>query len=157
MGIFTPDLIVIGWETDRQSISEKKQCLRSMVNLLADRGVAVQQDKIFDKLMEREEIMSTGIGNKIAIPHIRDDAIRFFKAVIYLLDKEIDFNSIDGKKVRLIICFAVPKDSGASYMKLLSKVSEFLRNPANRSQVFNEKTKEGIYNVFRRLEDEIQS
>ncbi len=162
MSIFTPDLIIHGWKTIPNknqfdpSITEKQQCLQSIVKLLESKNIISDYNTIYNKLVERENAMSTGIGNQIAIPHVRDEAIRSFRAVVYLLDKEMDFNSIDNKKVKLVSCFVIPINNKSGYIKVLSKVSEFFRNPDNRSQVFNEKTKEGLYKIFRRLEDEIQ-
>jgi len=157
MSVFSAELTVIGWKPEMNSIplSEKEQCLKSMVDLLSNKGFTNDKRNLFQKLISREKDMSTGIGNQIAIPHVRDKSISNFKAVIYLLDREIDFNSIDGRKVRLIIFFAIPENDSGNYMKTMSKVVEFLRKADNRSQILDCTNSEDLNKSFRRLEDEL--
>ncbi len=153
MATFDKDLIFVHPEIASPPAGKDKiTCLKNMVNVLSDRGYLQNIEQVFIRLMKRENDLSTGIGNHIAVPHVRDSHIKAFKAVIYLLDKEIDFNSLDDKGVRLIILFAVPEDEGNSYMHLLAKVSEFLRDTDNRISILRASNKNEIYKKFRRLE-----
>lgn len=153
MAVFAPGLIFIHPRLRKSaSGSDKEAYLSDMVEVLREHDFLGKTGHIFSKLMDREKDFSTGIGNHIAIPHIRDEDIKAFKAVIYLLDKEIDFNSLDEKGVKLIILFAVPEKEGNSYMKILGKVSEFLRDPEKRDSIFNTTNRQELYKQFRRLE-----
>ncbi len=159
MSVFTPEMTIVGLLPGNiaPSLNEKETCLWKMIELLHNEGHILEKQSVYDKLMGREMDMSTGIGNQIAIPHVRHEMIDSFKAIVYLLDNEIDFNSIDGRKVRLIIFFAIPEKGGGNYMKVLSKVSEFLRNPDKRSLVFSASDSNELYRIFRRIEDEIEA
>ena len=157
MRVFRPDLTSIGWVSKDNILSEKEQCLLSMLEMLVENNIVTDKNLLFSKILDREHAMSTGIGNRIAIPHVRDSSISSFKAVIYLLDKEIDFASIDGRKVKLVILFVIPEKESTNYMRLLGKVSELLREEEIRSLVFNCRNKNKLYTIFRRLEDELQS
>lgn len=157
MPIFSPERTFIGYKLPPadNSITAKEQCLLSMIDLLSEKGYITDKKGVFDKLLERESYMSTGIGNHIAIPHIRHQAIKSFRAIIYLLDNELDFNSLDGRKVRLVIFTAIPENEGNRYMKLLGKMAEFLRKPDNRMEVLATSDRNKLYEIFRRIEDEI--
>jgi mannitol/fructose-specific phosphotransferase system IIA component (Ntr-type) len=102
--------------------------------------------------LERERVLSTGIGRGVAIPHLRDSSISELRAGIYLLDNEIEFDSLDRKKVKLIICLAVPDKESKGYMKLLQKVSEFFRNETNRLTVYNCMDSDELLKIFRSIE-----
>jgi len=149
MSTFSSELIKIDyWAKD------KKSCLSDAVKMLATKGIIDKPEVYLEKLLEREEIMSTGIGRRIAIPHLRDSAVREFKAAIYLLDNEIDFNSIDKVTVKLIIVFAIPDESGDKYMKLIGSISGFLRDKENREMVMACRDKVELLRKFRRIENE---
>ncbi len=149
MSIFHPELVKIDFH-----VQNKEDCLRAIARSFADFGLIENTERFYDLMMSRERILSTGIGRGIAIPHMRDEAISTLKVGIYLLDNEIEFDSLDRKKVKLVICFAIPTEVGNDYMKVLQKISEFLRNENNRFEVFNCKEREELLNIFRRLENE---
>ena len=147
MSIFNPELIKVNFKA-----SGKEDCLRSIAKTFAAAGVIKEDQDFYEKLMERELVLSTGIGRGVAIPHLRDSSISELRAGIYLLDNEIDFDSLDRQKVKLILCMAVPEAAGKSYMKLLQKVSEFFRNETNRLMVYNCKDSDELLKIFRSIE-----
>jgi len=149
MSIFHPELVKIDFQ-----VQDKEDCLRAIARSFTDFGLIKNAEHFYEQMMKRERILSTGIGRGIAIPHLRDEAISALKVGIYLLDNEIDFDSLDRNKVKLVICFTIPAEDGNDYMKVLQKVSEFLRNENNRLMVFNCKEREELLNIFRRFENE---
>jgi mannitol/fructose-specific phosphotransferase system IIA component (Ntr-type) len=99
--------------------------------------------------MKRENLMSTGIGKKLAIPHARSKIVKKLKIAVYVLDNELEYNSIDGEAVKVIFMIAVPEDKKEEYMKVLSVISNFLRIDENREMLFNAKTEDKIFNILK--------
>ncbi|MCF7859314.1 MAG: PTS sugar transporter subunit IIA [Candidatus Cloacimonetes bacterium] len=146
MGIFSRDLIVNNYYA-----LDKKRCLEEMVEFLFKRDIIVSVEKFFKAIMERENLMSTGIGQKVAIPHARTQFAKEMKIAVYKLDNEIDFNSIDSVAVKLIFMIAVPDQKKDEYMKVLSGISNFLRIEENRNKLFNSNDAEELYNTLKEV------
>ncbi len=144
MGIFSRDLIVQNYYA-----LDKKSCLEEMVEFLFKNSVIVSVDNFFKAIMERENLMTTGIGKKVAIPHARSNLVKEINIAVYLLDNELEFNSVDGEDVKVIFMIAVPEDKKEEYMKVLSGISNFLRVDENREKLFNAKTKDDIFEMLK--------
>ena len=143
MGIFSRDLIVQNYYA-----LDKKSCLEEIVEFLYENEVIVSADDFFKTIMERENLMTTGIGRKIAIPHARSNLVKEINIAVYVLDNELEFNSVDGEDVKVIFMIAVPEDKKEEYMKVLSGISNFLRVDENREKLFNAKTKNEIFEIL---------
>ncbi|KQC10897.1 MAG: hypothetical protein APR54_11540 [Candidatus Cloacimonas sp. SDB] len=150
MKIFSPDLIQIGYYG-----LDKKSCLQEMVDFIYKKGIISASDSFFKLIYEREEIMSTGIGRNIAIPHARSRLVREFKISVFILKNAIDFNSLDGELVKIIFLIAVPEDMKQEYMKVLSLLSNFCREAENRDKLINSNSAEEAYEYLRGIENEI--
>ncbi|MFH2011222.1 MAG: PTS sugar transporter subunit IIA [Pseudomonadota bacterium] len=93
---------------------------------------------LFDELVQREKIQSTGIGDGIAIPHIRTELVdKLICAFGVKKDEGIDFKSIDGKPVNIVFLFLSPEEETGEHLKLLSEVSFFLRKESNKELLKN--------------------
>ena len=143
MGIFSRDLIVLNYYA-----LDKKSCLEEMVEFLFKNGAIVSVDNFFKAIMERENLMTTGIGKKVAIPHARSNLAKEINIAVYVLDNELEFNSVDGEDVKVIFMIAVPEDKKEEYMKVLSGISNFLRVDENREKLFKAKTKDEIFKIL---------
>ena len=111
----------------------QKNTLEVISNKMAEL-TSTNKDEIFQKLYEREKLGTTAFGNGIAIPHARIEGIQNAKIIILKLTKAIDFNSIDGNKVDIIMSLFVPNDNNKMHVELLSNIASLLDN-----QVFREK------------------
>mgnify|MGYP001082651376 CR=1 FL=1 len=147
MSVFDPRLIDICLE-----VSDKEDTIRKIARLYKEIGVIQDANLFYSKIMEREKSLSTGIGYGIAVPHLRDETVRELKAGIYLLDREIDYDSLDRKKVKLVVSFAIPAQGGNEYMKILQKVCKFLHDESNRRSVFSCPDRDSLLQTFRSLE-----
>ena len=109
------------------SVSSKKRLFQEIANALAvDCNLSV--DNIFNALKDREQLGPTGMGNGIAIPHAKVDGIKAISGMFIRLEKPIEFESIDRKKVDLIFTILAPSNSGVDHLKALAKVSRLLRD-----------------------------
>ena len=111
----------------------QKNTLEVLSNKMAEL-TSTNKDEIFQKLYEREKLGTTAFGNGIAIPHARIEGIQNAKIIILKLTKAIDFNSIDGNKVDIVMSLFVPNDNNKMHVELLSNIASLLDN-----QVFREK------------------
>ena len=109
------------------SISSKKRLFQEISNVLAlECGLSIET--IFNALKDREQLGPTGMGNGIAIPHAKVDGITKILGMFTRLEKPVEFESIDRKKVDLIFTILAPTDSGVDHLKALAKVSRLLRD-----------------------------
>ena len=111
----------------------QKNTLEIISNKMAEL-TSTNKDEIFQKLYEREKLGTTAFGNGIAIPHARIEGIQNAKIIILKLTEAIDFNSIDGNKVDIVMSLFVPNDNNEMHIELLSSIASLLDN-----QVFREK------------------
>ena len=124
----TGDSIIMDCDSKSQ-----KNTLEVISNKMAEL-TSTNKDEIFQKLYEREKLGTTAFGNGIAIPHARIEGIQNAKIILLKLTEAIDFNSIDGNKVDIVISLFVPNDNNEMHVELLSSIASLLDN-----QVFREK------------------
>ncbi len=108
--------------------SSKKQVLQELAQqaaLLVDRDPR----EIFETLLQRERLGSTGVGNGIAIPHGKLDNLNKLFGLFARLEKPIDFESLDGEPVDLVFLLLAPEAAGADHLKALARVARMLRDP----------------------------
>lgn len=106
----------------------KKQALQE----LSDKAAAISSlpaREIFDALLQRERLGSTGIGNGIAIPHGKLARIKSIFGIFARLERPIEFDALDGAPVDLIFLLVTPESSGADHLKALACAARVLRDP----------------------------
>ncbi len=149
--LFKPDLVKIV-----DNFDTKEECLNFMAGLLSESGCLSFPDRFLAAVRGREEIMSTGIGRGIAIPHARDLTVSNLRIAVCMMRQAMEFNSIDGLPVRLVFMIAVPQSSNSDYMKILRSLSEFLRQEENRETLLNASSEGELYEKVHKLEDVIR-
>lgn len=108
-------------------VSSKRQLLQLLAeHASAPAGATAEQ--IYDTLLEREQLGSTGLGNGIAIPHGKIAGLKGVTAVFARIDRPIDFDAVDDQPVDLAIMLLAPMGSGADHLKALSRVARVLRD-----------------------------
>jgi len=114
--------------------TSKKQAIQDLAKRAAD-ITGLHERAIFDVLMEREKLGTTGVGNGIAIPHGKLANLERLYGLFARLENPIDFQSIDEQPVDLIFLLLAPETAGADHLKALARVSRLLRDqrPAKSS------------------------
>lgn len=108
--------------------TSKKQAFRSIAEAVAPL-VGSSVEAVFDALMARERIGSTGIGGGVAIPHIKIEGMDRIFGVLARLDSPVDYDAIDGAPVDLIFMMIVPAESKTTqHLKVLAQISRFLKD-----------------------------
>lgn len=149
--LFLPDLvrIVDGFDT-------KAECLEYLCGLLADSGCLSFPDRFLAALKSREEVMSTGIGRAVAIPHARDLTVTELRIAVCLLRSSLDFDAVDGVPVRLVFMTAVPETASREYMKILRGLSEYLRQDEMRNQLFEARDDKELFDYVLQIQAHIE-
>ena len=126
------------------------------INALVDTFVDVIENELLEEIREaiisREKIMSTGIGQGLAIPHGKTDAITQNYAAFARLKEPIEFNSIDSKPVQLIFLMVSPYSDQRSHIRLLSRVSTLMNYDDFRSNLLIVPNQEDLIELFKQKE-----
>jgi PTS system nitrogen regulatory IIA component len=111
------------------SASSKKRLLYDISDL-AEQAYGLQSSTVLEALLTREALGPTGVGHGVALPHARVDGIDSVVGAFVLLDKPIDFNSVDRQPVDIAFALFAPESAGVEHLKALALVSRTLRDPA---------------------------
>lgn len=129
------------------SVTNKKQALQSIAQHFAAL-VAIDQRIIFETLLTREKLGSTGLGQGFAIPHGRLSGIKQVTGLFAKLAQPIDYDAVDGKPVDLVFALLSPDHAGADHLTALAKISRVMRAPSAISKLRATNTAEGLYAVL---------
>lgn len=113
----------------------KKRTLEQLAQLLADSAVTIDQDELFEALVNRERLGTTGFGNGIAIPHCRLANCQTPIAALLHLSEPIDFDARDKAPVDLVFALVVPEEATNEHLKILQAVASRLDNAQYREQL----------------------
>lgn len=108
-------------------VTSKKQSLQELSKTAAE-ITGLHERVIFDVLMERERLGTTGVGNGIAIPHGKLPSLEKLYGVFARVEQPVDFQAIDDQPVDLIFLLLAPETAGADHLKALARVSRLLRD-----------------------------
>ncbi|MGH6855877.1 MAG: PTS IIA-like nitrogen regulatory protein PtsN [Aestuariivirga sp.] len=125
----------------------KKQLLQELSQALAKR-VSADHRVIFETLLRREKLGSTGIGQGIAIPHGKIATLARVHGLFARLAVPIDFGSVDGQPVDLVFVLLAPDHAGADHLKALARISRLLRDSAIVAKLRGTDTPEGLYAIL---------
>jgi PTS system nitrogen regulatory IIA component len=104
----------------------KKQLLQELAGRAA-RLTGLEERYIFDTLLQRERLGSTGLGQGIAIPHCKLSGLKRIVGIFARLAEPIDFDAVDGAPVDLVFLLLAPEGAGADHLKALARISRLLR------------------------------
>lgn len=124
---------------------DKEEALGKLVNLACNVFGIGNCDEIFSKVIEREAKLSTGIGLEIAVPHCRSEQVSSVLIGVLLIPDGINYNSVDGKPVKLIFLIISPKTDIQGHIVALSTISHTISDETLRQKLLNSKTSEELY------------
>lgn len=125
-------------------VSSKKQALQELSKRAAE--LTGQPERgIFEVLIQRERLGTTGVGQGIAIPHGKLPTLDRLYALFARLETPIDFDAIDEQPVDLICLLLAPETAGADHLKALAQVSRLLRNKAICEKIRGSDSPDAIY------------
>lgn len=124
--------------------TSKKSALESMSKLLATHSESESATSIFDALIQREKLGSTGLGHGVAIPHGRVDSLDKTVGAFIQLADGVDFDSPDKQSVDLIFGLLVPRDTTEEHLQLLSRLAELFSESSVLDELRNTESADKI-------------
>lgn len=109
---------------------------------------------IFDTLLQRERLGSTGVGQGIAIPHGKIAGLSGIIGLFARLEKPIDFEAVDAEPVDLVFLLLAPESAGADHLKALARISRFLRMPSAVESLRAAGNSNAVYDILTESEKE---
>jgi nitrogen PTS system EIIA component len=109
----------------------KANSKKQLLQLLAEKAAGITgipEREIFDTILQRERLGSTGVGNGIAIPHGKLPGVKRITGVFARLETPVDFEALDDQPVDLVFLLLAPESAGADHLKALSRIARMLRD-----------------------------
>jgi len=128
--------------------TDKTEAITEMVDLLDAAGKLTDRDLMRRAALEREATRTTGIGNGLAIPHGKCAAVADLVMAVGKPRQPIDFESIDGKPVTVVIFLASPPDKTGPHIQALARISRLMTDPKFRAALEKTADARGIYDLF---------
>jgi PTS system nitrogen regulatory IIA component len=131
----------------KSGASSKRQALHVVASAAAQ-AMGLDEIRVFDALMEREALGSTGLGSGVAVPHARLAGLETVKAIFVRLDNPVAYDAVDDRPVDLMFALFAPPKAGAEHLRALAAVSRAMRSPELREQLRQAHTADAIHALF---------
>ena len=131
-------------------VNGKKQALQELASQAA-RLTGLPDSAIYEALLQRERLGSTGIGEGIAIPHGKLPSLTRIFGLIARLDKPVDFEALDDQPVDVLFLLLAPEGAGADHLKALARVARVLREPGLIERVRATRDATALYAIMTEL------
>lgn len=135
---------------------DKKSCLQDLAELFFQNSIIQSKTSYLEKIWEREELMSTGIGHKIAIPHARSATVNKLAVAFFRLANELDYDSIDDEPVKLIFMIAVPDQMNSNYMQVLKAIGNYCHDQKNIDKLISAQSNEEAEHLLQEIAQNIE-
>jgi nitrogen PTS system EIIA component len=131
------------------AIPARDEVLRLMVDRLNETGKLIDDQVFYKAIIDREKIVSTGIGMGVAIPHAKLPVYNDFFIEIGVLQKGVSWNSLDGTPVRLIFMIGGPDDKQTEYLQILSGLTMAIKDEERRKKMLTLNSGKDIVDLFK--------
>lgn len=145
--LLTPDRIKIPLEA-----RSKDDLLRELVTVVSQGAAPGSAEEILRAVREREAVLSTGIGNGVAIPHGKSPAVPELRMAAGLTSAPVDFDALDGQAVRLFFLLVGPETAAGAHIKALSRISRLIRRDDVRERLLEARGAREFYEALRDAE-----
>jgi PTS system nitrogen regulatory IIA component len=123
LDILSPRSVLVGLQGET-----KEEIIKELVGSLESGTVVADREKVLQAVIEREKIMSTGIGDGIAIPHGKSDAVTRLAAALGIHKRGVDFEALDGEPAYVFFLLVSPANVSGPHIKALARISRLLKN-----------------------------
>ena len=150
--ILTPERIKISLvgATSREVVKE-------LIDLLVGAGDLSDGDEVLAAIVSREQTKSTGIGGALAIPHAKTSQVSDLIMAVGVCAEPVDFGSIDGLGVRLVVMLICPEEMTAQHRRVLNRVTALMSVVSVRDQLLEAGSSDALYEVIRRHESNLDN
>ena len=127
---------------------DKLRILQELSVFLENKGTIKNQAALFDSLMERENLGSTGIGENVAVPHAKSEEVNRITVLFARSLEGVEFDSLDQKPVHFVCLLIAPSNSTGLHLKALARISRLLKSQKLREDILNANGIDEIYSIF---------
>jgi len=131
-------------------LTSKKRVIELMSSLLSSGVPGLTQARVYNALLERERLGSTGLGHGVAIPHGRMDSIDAACGAFIQLESGVDFDAIDNRRVDLVFGLIVPQQATEQHLQLLAQLASLFSDEQFCARLREECSPEGLIKEFSR-------
>jgi fructose-specific phosphotransferase system IIA component len=139
--------------TDFKS-DDKEYVINELVDLYKENDKVNDIEKVRTAILDREKIMSTGVGKGFAIPHGKTNAVNDVIAAFGKTTRDIDYDALDGNPVHLVFLLVGRDDMVSKHIKVLSRISRLMNKDEFRERLINSNSQEEIINIFKEEEEQ---
>jgi PTS system nitrogen regulatory IIA component len=139
LDILSPESTVVGLQSNT-----KEEIIGELVDMLKEGDSITDREKVLQAVLDREKIMSTGIGDGIAIPHGKSDSVIHLAAALGIHKRGVDFEALDGEPANVFFLLVSPANVSGPHIKALARISRLLKNDAFKKQLVNATSAEEI-------------
>ncbi|MFB6344968.1 MAG: PTS sugar transporter subunit IIA [bacterium] len=132
----------------------REEVFEELIGCLVDNGELESSENALKALHDREEILSTGIGEGLAIPHAKMEELDNFLAAFARIPDGVDFKSLDGKPAHLIFLLLSPKGEAGRHVRVLARVSRMLKNVHFRDRLLEAESADKILDLIAEADEE---
>ncbi|MEY3021297.1 MAG: hypothetical protein RIS86_493 [Planctomycetota bacterium] len=132
--------------------STKREAIDELVDLLAENGLCGDPAAVKQAVWDRESLRSTGIGEGLAIPHGKQGGLQSVVLAMGKPAQPLEFGSIDGKPVQLVILLISPPEKKDEHIQALGKISKIMTSPEFRQRAYTAESAAELYGLFREAE-----
>ena len=133
---------------------DKESVITELVELLDANGVLLDKEIALDAVFTREHTRSTGIGSGIAIPHGKCKAVKELVMAFGIASEGIDFASVDGKPVTIVILLVSPADQTGPHIQALARISRLMLDEKFRQSLEKSTSSDELYELLNTKENE---
>ena len=133
---------------------DKQSVITELVDLLDANGLLLDRNVVLDAVLAREQTRSTGIGSRIAIPHGKCKAVKELVMAVGIASEPIDFASVDGKPVTIVLLLVSPADQTGPHIRALARISRLMLDQKFKQDLEKSTSAEQVYELLSNKENE---
>ncbi len=133
---------------------DKDSVITELIELLDTNGVLLDKEVVLDAVFTRERTRSTGIGSGIAIPHGKCKGVKELVMALGIANDGIDFASVDGKPVTIVILLVSPADKTGPHIQALARISRLMLDEQFRESLEKSTSSDELYELLNSKENE---
>ncbi len=130
----------------------KEEVIKELIDILAPHNIFTDKEQVFQSVMEREKIMTTGVGREIAIPHCKKGECTEFAIAMGIHPDGVNFKSIDNKPSKIIFMLVGPEENPGMHIRLLSRISRLISKDTLRGSLLKCSTPQKAYQFLKEEE-----
>ncbi len=126
----------------------REAVIRELIDLLAGHHILKQPDEVVQAVLDREKIMTTGVGKGVAIPHCKYNGCTEFSIALGIHPEGIDYGALDDLPVKIVFLLVGPKNNPGTHIRLLSRISRIISRESVRQKILDCSTPQQIHQLL---------